>query len=306
MAYNIDDKLVVAIASSALFNLTESDKVFKEQGLEAYETFQKKNIDKPLEQGIAFPFIKRLLSLNHINKEIQPIEVILLSRNSINTGLRVFRSISEYGLEITRAAFFSGASPYKYIPAFKASIFLSGNEQNVKDAILEGYSAGQVLGVPSKDEDFSEEFRIAFDFDGVIANDESEIIFKKKGIKSYHEYEKKFGNKPLELGPAGDLIKKISAIQKLEQGLIKNNKDYKPIIRTSIVTARNAPAHERVITTLNYHGITVDEAFFLGGIEKKQVLEIMKPHIFFDDQKTHLEELENVPVVHIPFGIANK
>lgn len=307
MAYKIENKLVIAIASSALFDLSESDKVFREKGVKEYEIYQRENINVVLKEGVAFPFIKRLLSINEIDKKNNPIEVILLSRNSADTGLRVFRSISEYDLDITRAAFFSGSEPYKYIPAFNASLFLSANEQDVKVAIDSGFSAGQVLGnTTTFDSEDDNEFRISFDFDGVIANDESEIVFKERGMKMYHEYEKFYADKPLDIGPAGELLKKISHIQEAVHLYSLKNEEYIPKLRTSIVTARNAPAHERVITTLNYHGIKVDEAFFMGGVDKKNVLEIMRPHIFFDDQKTHLENLENVPAVHIPFGVANK
>lgn len=304
MAYNIEEKLVIAIASSALFDLSESDQIFQKEGLKNYEEHQKSNMSVVLEKGIAFPFIKRLLSLNKIDLENKPIEVILLSRNSINTGLRVFRSISEYNLDITRAAFFSGSSPYRYIPAYGASLFLSANENDVKEAIKQGYPAGQVFGSKTIDDDDSE-LRIAFDFDGVIASDESEIIYKEKGIKMYHEYEKNHANQPLNIGPVGDLLKKISKIQEKERCYSLLNPKYKPRLRTSIVTARNAPAHERVITTLNHLGIEVDEAFFMGNILKKKILDVMRPHIFFDDQKTHLLDLDNVPAVHIPFGVAN-
>lgn len=306
MAYKIEDKLVVAIASSALFDLSESDRIFKEDGLRQYEEYQQRNIDNVLNKGVAFPFIKRLLSLNEIDSRNTPVEVVLLSRNSIETGLRVFRSISEYGLDITRAAFFSGKSPYKYIPAYNASLFLSANEKDVKDAIDLGFPAGQVLGSSIIDSENDQEFRIAFDFDGVIASDEAEIVYKTKGMKMYHEYEKMHANKPLDIGPVGDLLRKISKLQDVELLYASKNKNYAPKLRTSIITARNAPAHERVITTLKHLGIRVDEAFFMGGIDKKKILDIMKPHIFFDDQKMHLDGLTNIPSVHIPFGIANK
>jgi len=306
MAYKIENKLVVAIASSALFDLSESDKIFREEGLKKYEEYQQENINRVLEKGVAFPFIKRLLNLNEIEPQNSPVEVILLSRNSIETGLRVFRSISEYGLDITRAAFFSGRSPYKYIPAYSASLFLSANEEDVKDSINEGFPAGQVLGSSTIDIENDSEFRIAFDFDGVIASDEAEAVFKEKGMKMYHEYEQTHANQPLDIGPVGNLLRKISKLQEVELTYASRNRNYIPKLRTSIVTARNAPAHERVITTLKHLGIKVDEAFFMGGIEKKKILDIMKPHIFFDDQKSHLEGLENIPSVHIPFGIANK
>lgn len=305
MAYPLEDKLVVAVASSALFNLNDSDRVFKEEGLEAYVAYQQKNINKKLRPGVAYPFIKRLLRINTLLPEEKPVEVVLLSRNNIDTGLRVFRSISSHDLDITRAAFLSGRSPYPYINAYSASLFLSGNEEDVQEAMMQGCPAGFVLDSKIIDDDKSQELRIAFDFDGVIAGDESEEIYKKQGIEKYHEYEKKYANKPLNIGPLGKLLQKISKIQCSERAEMAKNPEYTPLLQTSIITARNAPAHERVITTLKYHGISVDEAFFMGGVDKSKILEVMKPHIFFDDQKLHLNNLKNVPAVHIPFGIAN-
>lgn len=305
MAFPIEDKLVIAVASSALFNLSESDSIFRQYGIEKYQKHQEENINKVFDKGVAFPFLKRLLSLNDAFPNEQPIEVVLLSRNSPETGRRVFRSISEHGLNITRAAFFSGETPYNYLPAFNASLFLSANEQDVKDAIDSGYAAGQVLESDIVDDDNDKELRLAFDFDGVIADDESEKIYKERGIKMYQEYEKIHANEPLNIGPIGGLLKKISIFQSLEKQRKAVEPLYNRILKISIVTARNAPAHERVITTLNDWNVDVDEAFFMGGVDKYRVLNIMHPHIFFDDQKIHLKDLTNIPAVHIPFGIAN-
>lgn len=305
MAYPLEDKLVVAVASSALFNLSDSDRVFHEKGLEAYIAYQQKNLNKKLRPGVAFPFIKRLLAINALLPDVKPIEVVLLSKNNADTGMRVFRSISSHHLDITRAAFLSGSSPSKYISAYNASLFLSGNEEDVKEAMKAGCPAGYVLDSKFIDDDKTGQLRIAFDFDGVIAGDESEVVFKKEGIEKYFEYEELYSDKPLDIGPLGKLLIKISHIQQLEREEAKRNKTYEPFLRTSIITARNAPAHERVITTLKHHGISVDEAFFMGGVDKSKILEVMKPHIFFDDQKTHLKNLKNVPAVHIPFGVAN-
>lgn len=307
MGYPLENKLVVAVASSALFDLSDSDRVFREEGLESYVRYQQKNLNKRLKPGVAYPFIQRLLLINSLLPKVKPVEVILLSKNNIDTGLRVFRSISSHHLDITRAAFLSGASPYPYINAYSASLFLSANKQDIQDAISEGCPAGLVIEESRViDQDGSLQLRLGFDFDGVIANDESEEIYKEEGIDKYHEYEKRFANKPLDIGPLGQLLQKVSHIQQLEQEEAKNNKNYKPLLRTSIITARNAPAHERVITTLKHHGIVVDEAFFMGGISKTKILEVMKPHIFFDDQLLHLTDLKNIPAVHVPFGVANR
>jgi 5'-nucleotidase len=305
MAYPIEKKLVIAIASSALFDLSESDKVFKEQGEKAYRRFQEANIDNPLKKGVAFPFIRRFLSLNKAFPEQQPMEVVLLSRNSPETGMRVFRSIRKYNLDITRAAFFSGKSPYEYIPAFNASLFLSANSTDVDSAIRAGFPAGKVIDTRVTDEDDDTLLRIAFDFDGVIADDAAEKIFKTKNLEEFQESESQLSLVPHNPGPLQDLFTKISHFQELETERIRTTPEYTRMLKISIVTARNAPSHERMINTIKSWGVSVDEAFFLGGIEKKRILEILKPHIYFDDQAVHLEQINKIPLVHIPFGVRN-
>lgn len=306
MAFPIQEKLVIALASSALFDLSESDRIFREQGMEAYRKHQEKNIDNTLHRGVAFPFIRRFLNLNKAFPKQEPVEVVLLSRNSPETGMRVFRSIQKYGLNISRAAFFSGSSPYEYIPACNASLFLSANKNDVELAIQSGYPAGRVLESHITDDESDNELRIAFDFDGVIVDDTSEIIYKEtKDLNKFYEFESLQSKIPHKPGPLRDLFSKISLLQELEKKESLKNPDHKKTLKISIVTARSAPAHERLINTLKSWGISVDEAFFLGGIEKRRILEVMKPHIFFDDQTIHLENVDNIPLVHIPFGIAN-
>ena len=307
MPYPIENKLVIAVASSALFDLSESDAVFREKGENEYRSYQEKNIDIPFEKGVAFPFVKRLLSLNESFPEEQPVEVVLLSKNSPETGERVFRSIKHYGLDMCRACFTTGKQNFQYLPAFNAALFLSANVNDVKDALTAGYAAGRVL--PTKyvaDDDSDKQLRLAFDFDGVLATDESEKIYKVSGdINQFYSHEVAHAGEALQLGPVGALLQKISAFQQLEKQRALQDASYQRILKTSIVTARSAPAHERVVASLKAWGVEVDDAFFLGGIEKARILNILKPHIFFDDQMTHFEGIENVPAVHIPFGVAN-
>jgi 5'-nucleotidase len=290
-----------------LFDLTESDKVFKEQGAKAYKAYQEEHLDDVLDKGVAFPFVRRFLSINKRFAKEQPVEVVLLSRNSAVTGKRVFRSIKHHGLDITRAAFMEGKSPYAYIPAFNASLFLSANEDDVLKAIDSGYPAGMVLPSKFNDDTDDHELRIAFDFDGVIADDEAESVFQDGKLDEFVQHEINNKLKPHNPGPLADLFKKLSYLQALEADEEAKNSSYQRIIRTSIITARSAPTHERVITTLENWGVSANETFFLGGMKKEHILNTLKPHMFFDDQKTHLESQSgNIPMVHIPFGITNK
>ncbi|PTB98803.1 5'-nucleotidase [Marinobacter sp. Z-F4-2] len=306
MPYPIEDKLVIAVASSALFDLSESDHVFRTQGEKAYRKHQEAHLNVPLEKGVAFPFVRRFLGINQRFPDKSPVEVVLLSRNSAITGKRVFRSINHHALDITRAAFLEGKSPYPYIPAFNASLFLSKNESDVLQAIDYGHPAGTVLPSHVVDDEGDTELRIAFDFDGVIADDASEKVFKAGTLEEFQEHETTRSHIPHSPGPLADLFRKLSHLQKLEDKAVDEDADYKRVLRTGIVTARNAPSHERVITTLEHWGVDANEVFFLGGMKKDRILSVLKPHMFFDDQRSHLEsEAGNVPMVHIPFGVAN-
>lgn len=309
MPFEIKDKLVIAVASSALFDMTESDKIFKEKGYDSYRKHQRLKQNIPLKKGVAFPFVRRLLNINKRFPGRQPIEVVLLSKNDPDTGLRVFNSMHHYGLDIIRAGFLNGKSPIKYIPAFNASLFLSANAEDVKEAINAGFPAGTVLGSNFSDDPDDDELRIAFDFDGVIVDDEAEKVFQEShDIDRFHESETEMADKPLDPGPLFKLFRQLSVFQKFDRLQERRNKKYKRFMRISIVTARSAPAHERAINTLRKWKIHVDEAFFLGGIEKRRILEVMQPHIFFDDQMVHLKSAsgKHIPSVHIPFGVTNK
>jgi len=306
MPFPIEQKLVIGISSSALFDLSESDKVFREQGEEVYRQFQEQHLEDVLEKGVAFPFIRRFLNLNIHFPDIEPVEVVLLSRNSPETGLRVFRSIQHYGLKITRAAFFSGASPFSYNDAFNLSLFLSANKDDVQNAVNAGFPAGLVLDTHIEDDVNDNELRLAFDFDGVIADDEAEKVFQETGsLDAFQQEEMVKRLEPLHRGPLTGLFQRIAFYQQLESERHQTDPAFRKMLKIAIITARNAPAHERMVNTLKSWHISVDEAFFLGGIEKKRVLEVMKPHIYFDDQLVHLHQIDNIPMVHIPFGVTN-
>jgi len=304
MAYDLSEKLVVAVASSALFNLRDSDHVFQSKGESAYREYQRENEMNILETGVAYPLVKRLLDLN--DSESQPIEVVLFSRNDPDTGLRVFNSIEHYGLNISRAVFVTGKNPYQYLEAFNASLFLSGNKNDVKEAIAHGFPAGYVSETDYVDDETDNELRMAFDFDAVVADDSSEKVFREKGLDAYQEHELEHGSIPMEAGPLYDFLARISNIQKAELEKREQDASYHPKIRIAVCTARNAPAHKRVVTTFRNWDIRIDEAFFLGGMNKGDVLEVYRPHIFFDDQTTHIESIsKKFPSVHVPYGTAN-
>lgn len=308
MSYPIDKKLVIAISSSALFDLNESHQVFLDKGMDDYRRHQEALLDVPFAQGVAFPFIRRFLKINEVFPEKLPVEVVLLSRNSPETGLRIFRSIAHYQLDISRAAFMGGNSPHSYLEAFNAALFLSANEEDVHNAIREGLPAGVVLPSAAADDPEDYELRVAFDFDGVIADDEAESIYKQSGdLHQFMAHEQAMQHIPHNPGPLAKLFRRLAALQALEKQKLKDDPNYQKILRVAIVTARNAPAHERVITTLKDWGVSLDEAFFLGGMQKARVLKVLKPHLFLDDQLHHLSTpAGDTPMVHVPFGIANQ
>jgi len=307
MAYSLEGKLVVAVASSALFDLSESDRVFREQGEDAYREFQREREMETLPPGVALPFLRRLLSLNGADEQDRPVEVVLLSRNDPDTGARVFRSAHALGIEMERAVFTSGAAPWAYAESFGACLFLSANPDDVREAVRHGLPAGQVLENGSSHDDPSDtELRIAFDFDGVLADDASERVYREGGLIAFRASEKALGNLALDAGPLQKLLVELGKIQAIEKLRKQKDPSYKPRLRTAIATARGAPAHQRVVTTLREWGLRVDQAFFLGGVEKNKVLELYRPHIFFDDQLAHAQPASRIlPAVHVPFGIAN-
>jgi 5'-nucleotidase len=299
MAVNFDEKLVVAISSRALFNLDDSHAVFERDGVEAYCAYQIENENTPLLPGTAFPLVKKLLALNGDNLDNPRVEVILLSRNSADTGLRVFNSIKHHNLNITRASFTRGESTHKYIPAFGADLFLSSNPEDVQQALAAGHAAATIL--PSNVElNTSEQLRIAFDGDAVLFSDESERIFKQQGLKAFSANELAAANQPLTGGPFKGFLAALHAIQ------AEYPSEQSPI-RTALITARSAPAHERVIRTLRAWNIRIDEALFLGGMDKGAFLKAFGADIFFDDQKQHCESArEHVATGHVPHGVANE
>ena len=309
MAFQIEHKLVIGVASSALFDLTASHQVYLDSGPDEYRKYQEAHLGTILGKGVAFPFIRRFLNINKCFPRQAPVEVVLFSRNSPETGLRVMRSIAHYGLNISRAAFMTGKSPYTYLPAFNAALFLSANEEDVKSAIAANYPAGLVLPSGIDDDDEDVELRIAFDFDGVLADDESETIFKRNNdLDEFHAHETKHMAVPHQPGPLADMFQKLALMQRMEERAQKRDPNYRKILRIAIITARNAPSHERVVTTLKSWGVSANETFFLGGMDKARVLSVFKPHIFFDDQLTHLKSSPGgtIPMVHVPFGIANR
>jgi 5'-nucleotidase len=309
MPYELKDRLVVGVASSAMFDLSESDKVFRTEGEESYRAYQEKNKAVALAPGIAFSFIKRLLSLNDLSSaEAGPlVEVVLLSRNDPDTGLRVMNSIHHYGLGISRAIFQQGMSPYAYINALSISLFLSGNRSDVLEAIAKDLPAGYVMDSKKIDDPTDDTLRIAFDFDGVLADDVSESVMQSGNLEKFHGYETANVMEPHGGGPLKNFLLRISKIQRAEEARKKLDPAYKNRLRVSIVTARNAPSHERAINSLKSWGVMANDAFFLGGVEKKLILDVLQPHIFFDDQPGHLKTASEVaPSVHIPFGITNQ
>ncbi|MFJ6755438.1 MULTISPECIES: 5'-nucleotidase [unclassified Streptomyces] len=307
MKYDLSDRVVIGIASSALFDLADCDAVFREQGEDAYRRYQEAHVDDVLDKGVAFPFVRRLLSLNDLAEPLDPlVEVIILSRNDPDTGLRVMRSIAAHGLHISRAVFRQGRSSHRFIPALNMSLFLSANGSDVREAVANGLPAGHVLETERVDDDTDQELRIAFDFDGVLAGDSSERIYRTAGIDGFRAHEVLNAATPHDPGPLKDFLAGINRIQRREEEERRKDPAYQPRLRVSLVTARDAPAHERAVRSLKQWGLRVNDAFFLGGVDKAAVMSALDPHIFFDDQVSHLTgTAPATPSVHVPFGVVN-
>lgn len=299
MTSRFGNKLVVAISSRALFDLGDSHTVYESDGLEAYSQYQVDHENDLLAPGDAFPMVKKLLKINeHLGGEPR-VEVILLSRNSADTGLRVFNSIEHYGLNISRAAFCGGESPYRYVAPFGCHLFLSTDAADVRNALDHGVAAATLMA-STKANTGSEELRFAFDGDAVLFSDESERVYKEQGLDAFAETEKAEARNPMSGGPFKDFLGALQGLQKEFQG------DLSPI-RTALVTARSAPAHERVIRTLRAWDIRIDESLFLGGLSKGEFLKAYGADVFFDDQQAHCDSARNhVATGHVPHGVANE
>lgn len=296
MPVDLSHKLIIAISSRALFDLDESNAVFETEGVEAYAEHQIAHENTLLKPGVAFNLVEKLLKLN---QQQDLVEIVLLSRNSADTGLRIFNSIEHYGLNITRAAFTNGMSPYRYISAFGAQLFLSANPEDVCNALNAGYAAASILPGVSRPTQTAT-LRIAFDGDAVLFSDEAEKIYQQQGLDAFITSEKQAANQPLPGGPFKGFLAALHRIQQLFQP------EHCPI-RTALITARQAPAHERVIRTLRSWAVRIDEALFLGGMNKGQFLKSFDADIFFDDQQGHCESAaEHVTAGHVPHGITNE
>lgn len=294
----MSDRLVVAISSRALFDLSAEHHLFEAEGLDAYQAFQLANEDSVLQPGIAFVLVQKLLRLNQLKPDTPQVEVILLSRNSGNSGLRIFNSIEHYGLDIARAAFTNGAPPHGYIEPFGAHLFLSAHSKDVRQALDAGYAAASIL--PSQGSASSHpELRIAFDGDAVLFSDEAERVSHEHGLEQFHASERELAHSALSGGPFRNVL---SALHRIQAAFPAENSP----IRTALVTARSAPAHKRVILTLREWGVRIDEALFLGGRDKGPFLAAFGADIFFDDQRRNAENASRyVTTGHVPHGVAN-
>ena len=295
MAYNLKNTLVIGISATSLFDLSQADELFKKEyknhpdkAIDIYRKYMLEREEVPLDEGIAFGLIKALLDLNRYQKkgDTPLVEVVVMSRNSPDTGVRVLNTIRELKLNITRSAFTAGESSADYLEAFDVDLFLTTNESDAQKVIDDGVCASAVLSTPPeyKHDIPDGQVRIAFDGDAVLFDESSELVYKENGIEAFHENEHLSQDIPMNEGPFASFLKKIACLQER----LPMKMEFSPV-RIAIVTARNAPSDLRVIKTLRHWGVYVDEAFFLGGIEKSKILKSFKAHIFFDDQDVHLD-----------------
>lgn len=280
MPVDLSRTLVIGVSSRALFDLEEANQVFEAEGVDAYARYQMEHVNDILEPGSGFSLIQALLQLNQITGGQRKAEVVVMSRNNPATSLRMFNSIRHYDLDILRAALAGGASLAKYLLAFDVDLFLSAHDEDVQMALRSGIAAARIYPTPPTVADPGEQIRIAFDADAVLFSDESERIYQERGLAAFLEHEVANAKKPLPEGPFAKLLRTLSDLQ-VDASFTR------PPIRIAVVSARNMPAHERVIRTLLAWNVRVDEAFFMGGVSKTKVLQAFAPHIYFDDQEAH-------------------
>ncbi len=300
MAQSLNGRLVVAISSRALFDFEEENQLFEGSDDRAYMKAQLARLDDPAPPGVAFSLVRKLLAFN--TPQQPRVEVVILSRNDPVSGMRVFRSARHYGLPIERGVFTRGQSPWRYLKPLQAHLFLSANERDVRQALGAGVPAARVLPHSARaGEGHPHEVRIAFDGDAVLFSDEAEQVFQQGGLDAFQRHEVAMADTPLPDGPFKPLLTALHALQ--QSGL---HSDAGMRVRTALVTARGAPAHERALRTLMDWGIEVDEAMFLGGLPKGEFLREFEPDFFFDDQTGHVENAApHVPSGHVAAGIVN-
>ena len=298
MPVTLEDKLVVAISSRALFNLEEENKVFEAGDNEGYMKLQLDRIDVPAAPGIAYSLIRKLLRFN--DDGVQRVEVVILSRNDPVSGMRIFRSSAAADIKLQRGVFTQGRPPFGYLRPLRAHLFLSVNAQDVREALNAGFPAARVLVESVKASDaWPNEVRIAFDGDAVLFSDEAERVFQAQGLDAFQAHELSKADLPLPEGPFKPLLAALHRLQMAGNAKMR--------IRTALVTARSAPAHERAIRTLMKWNIRVDEAMFLGGLPKGEFLREFEPDFFFDDQTGHVDAASrHVPAGHVSSGISNE
>lgn len=300
MPADSSNTLIIGVSTRALFDLEEENNLFEKKGIASYSQYQMEHETAVLQPGCAFWLVKNLLNLNK-DKEKPVVEVVIMSRNSPETGLRVFNSIEHYQLDITRVALTGGKPLSGYMNVFHIDLFLSRNSKDVQEIIDEGACAAAIVYDPPKEFQRSDaQVKIAFDADAVLFSEDSEYRFQTKGLDAFQQFEKEHENQPLAPGPFAKLIHKLSHIQKLYP------EGHCPI-RIAIVTSRSAPSHLRVIKTLRSWGVNVDEAYFMGGLHKEEALKNFGAHIFFDDQDIHLRESSKfVPAGRVPYRTDSK
>ena len=299
MAVTLDDKLVVAISSRALFDFEEENRLFEKGNDAAYVQLQRDRLDEPAQPGVAFSLVRKLLDFNSPGH--QTVEVVVLSRNDPVSGMRVFRSAKAHGLpSVQRGVFTQGRDPFRYLRPLGAHLFLSANGDDVREALHLGYPAARVLTESVQASQANPmEVRIAFDGDAVLFSDEAEQVFQAQGLAAFQQHESDKAQQPLPDGPFKPLL---AALHRLQQAGTSEGMH----IRTALVTARSAPAHERAIQTLMSWNIAVDEAMFLGGLDKGGFLREFEPDFFFDDQTGHVTSAaQHVPAGHVQSGVAN-
>lgn len=291
MPESLEEKLVVGISSRALFDLADANDVFEREGLSAYRDYQRAHEQEVLEPGSAFPLVKGLLAVNKRASE-RLVEVIIFSRNDADSAMRVLRSVEAHGLDITRGVFRGGRDPWQLLSAMSCDVFLSAEPSQVLKAHARGVPAALILpGAPRALED-EVEVRIAFDGDAVLFDGASQQVYDRDGLDAFHHHETHHVDQPLLAGPFRPFLEGLARIQ--------SHFDGDAPIRTALVTSRGAPAHYRVINTLRDWGVTVDETYFLGGVDKAEALAAFGAHIFFDDQLVHVESASlRVPAAQV-------
>ncbi|XP_078256251.1 cytosolic 5'-nucleotidase 1A-like [Rhinoraja longicauda] len=293
--------ITIAVSSRTLFNMAEERAIYETDGLESYVKFQQEHENEPLKKGLAFALMKALETVNSRLHELYPgtdemFDVVLMTNNHAQVGVRLINSINHYGLSIERFCLTGGTSPISYLKAYHTNLYLSSDPVKVAKALSEGIAAATLCHL-DKDAQLSEQqLRVAFDGDSFVSQEPNEKSSKNYMLAdSLCDYEPKPTPQMQQTGRGGAtepgkglLVGFLEAIGKIQKKFYAKNQRMDCPIRVYLIIKKGGSAVGlKALKTIRSWGLDVDEAFILSGLSATVLLNKICPHIYLDEQSLH-------------------